>query len=128
MQRTHSAMLAAAAAAAATDPHRPGRPLPTPYAAVDGQTVCQEQCLRDPTCVAYMWGPDADELCQEREPEAQALLDAQGLTCPEKALLGCKPNYCVLLSGYYEVVEYDDKGRSHPGVCTCWRPAGTCRG
>lgn len=76
---------------------------------------CQEECLRNPACVAYMWGPDADEPCQDRLPEAQALLDAQGLSCPEKPLEGCRQNYCVLLSGYYEVVEYDDKGRAHPG-------------
>lgn len=104
---------------ARTHPLLPSPPLPTPRAAVEGQSACQEECLLNAACVAYMWAPDADEPCQERSPEQQALRDTQGLVCPEKPLLGCKPNYCILLSGYYEVVEYDAKGRSHPGARAC---------
>lgn len=58
-------------------------PPPTPAA---GHSDCQQQCLLDGNCVAWMWGTDADPVCQVNAVtgEVPAWDPTTGQGCPDK--------------------------------------------
>lgn len=57
---------------------------------VADQYACQEQCLLDGRCVAWMYGLDGDRKCQQLDESGSPLPfdEATGSGCPQKVRAG----------------------------------------
>lgn len=121
-------------------------PLPRlcfPTAEGTGYEDCQEQCIRNGECSAWMFGFNPEFGCERDAAGALTPYNAtDGSGCPNKPFdglngWGCGSGGCLLFKGYYRYIEYDAGGRSVPGaahhmrVCLgalskhsagCWRP------
>ncbi|PSC71994.1 PPE family PPE42 [Micractinium conductrix] len=86
-----------------------------------GYEDCQEQCIRNGECSAWMFGFNPEFGCERDAAGALTPYNAtDGSGCPNKPFdglngWGCGSGGCLLFKGYYRYIEYDAGGRSVPG-------------
>ena len=68
---------------------------------VADQYACQEQCLLDGRCVAWMFGLDGDRACQQFDDSGNPLPydEASGSGCPQKVRAGGGAGACWAQAG-----------------------------